>query len=247
MRDRGESEVVGFVLIFAMILTTITLLSATGYAGLDNARDFARTNNAERAMTTLAENADDVARRGIRSRTTELKLAGGTLAVGDPVEMTVSGERVANRSENFTATYALRPLVYELRSGTRLVYVDGAVIRQEERGAVMAREPDLLLSGDSAVIPVVRLSSSRPAGIGGSSTVLARFAHNGTATARAERGPHALTVNVTSPRSGAWQRYLSAFSATTCSRSDTTVSCTLVTDRVFVSVRDVEFSTEHRR
>ena len=80
MLDRSQSDVLGFVFVFAIVVSTIGLVFATGFTGLQDARDFERVNNAERAFEVLRDNVGDMIYRGAPSRVTEIKLASASLA-----------------------------------------------------------------------------------------------------------------------------------------------------------------------
>lgn len=239
MSERGQSEVLGFVAVFALIVITITLVSVTGFAGLENEQKFAQTNNAQRALTLLGDNVDDVTRDGAASRTTAVKLADATLSLEETTTVTVSGERTANASENFTQSYTLHPIIYDSGSESRIAYSASALIRESQEGEVVVRQPNFVLTEDTVVIPIVRTYPEGVKKIGSSTTVRVRTVARDRKVIRADRAEYEITLKITSPRTAAWQRSLESHSATNCSRSDNTVSCTITTKHVAVAVTDV--------
>lgn len=74
MNDRGVSDTLGFVFVFAIILSTVAVVTTIGMAGLQDTRDVERVNNAERAFDILGDNMEDIADRGAPSRATEVKV-----------------------------------------------------------------------------------------------------------------------------------------------------------------------------
>ena len=90
MDERGVSDVVGFVLVFALVTATVGVVYTTGIQGLTGSRDVERVNNAERAFDVFANNVDDVIRRGAPSRATEVKLADADLHYGAPVTVNLT-------------------------------------------------------------------------------------------------------------------------------------------------------------
>ena len=80
---RGVSEIVGFILVFSLVLGTITLVYASGLSGLDDTRDAERITNAERAFDVLANNFQQMGRGEAPNRATEIKLAEAQLSVRD--------------------------------------------------------------------------------------------------------------------------------------------------------------------
>lgn len=238
MTERAQSELVGFVLVVAIVLALLGVVAATGYAGLEDARDFERTNNAQRGMTLLAENAEDVA-RGAPSRATELKLADATLSLGAPVTITVAGERVADPTQNFTHSTTLRPIVYDPGTGTRVRYTSGAIVRGQDRGGAMVRPPPFVITNRTTLLPITRTNATSDRSVGGTATMLVRTVRAGEGAGRVRTTPYDLTIEVTTPRADVWHRYLSAQPATDCSRAGTTVSCTATTRRLSVAVTRV--------
>ncbi|MDZ7702032.1 MAG: hypothetical protein U5J98_08165 [Halobacteriales archaeon] len=87
MRSRAQTETLGFVLVFALITASIGLVYATGFTGLDNAREFEQTNNAERAFEVFADNIEDIVEWNAPSRSTEIRLADATLTIAEPIEI----------------------------------------------------------------------------------------------------------------------------------------------------------------
>lgn len=242
MRDRGQSEVLGFVLVLGIMLLTISLVLTTGYVGLQNAQEHERTNNAERAFTILATNVDDVTRHGAPSRATEIKLSDARLATGDEIEMRVSGER--DSEEVFDETETVHPIVYESQSGAEIVYAGGAVFRQNDGSAVVTREPNFVREDDALIVPIVRTepAGDESIGVSGHSTVLVRTERSST-DLRYETVDE-VTVEITSPRAEAWERYLEEELSTDCDTGTDTVRCTVSTERVYVSIDRIEVAVD---
>jgi len=142
--DRGVSETVGFVLVFALITTTIAVTFTVGLGGLEDAQLAERDNNVERAFDVLHDNLNDISRDGVPSRATELRLGGGELVFERESEFRINGtslERPIIESGSVT---------YRGAGDTRIVYENGAVFRMQGNNGVMINEPDLLV-GDTLV------------------------------------------------------------------------------------------------
>ncbi|MFB6125116.1 MAG: hypothetical protein ABEJ59_04070 [Halanaeroarchaeum sp.] len=237
MADRAVSDVLGYALVFAMIVSLIGFVYASGMGGLTDVRQSEKLTNAERAFDVLDANLDDIAHGRADSRGTEIKLQDAALDFGDPVTINVSvagGDYYAQR---------ITPITYRSSdAATTIVAVDGAVLRQESTGSAMLRQPGFVF-GDETVVPMV-VTRTRDAGVSGSGRVLVRtvapdrnvrhFATNGAA----------VTIRVTTPRPGAWSRYLSEQSGQDCTVSGSTVECTVSPDDVYVQVVYVDVSLE---
>lgn len=239
MADRGQSEVVGFVLVFGIIVLAVGVVAATGFGGLQNVREHERVNNAELAFVVLADNVDDVTSDGAPSRATEVDLGEATLAQNRTITVTVEGTSVSNPAENFSYSYEIHPIVYDAGTGEKIVYSGGAIVRESNGGAVMVRDPDFLLTNERVVVPIVRTYPQGPRSVGGSSTVLVRTEGTGSELLEATSGEYDVTLTVTSPRAAAWERHLDAKPATDCNRSGDTVTCSVRTERVSLTVDHV--------
>lgn len=245
---RGQSEVLGLVVIFAIVITAIALVAATGFAGLQDARHIEEANNGVRAFEILDDNIDDLVLGRAPDRATEIKLSNTQIGISDPITIEVRGHQVGNSSANFTHTYEVDPIEYDVGEGTRLIYAGGALIREEYTGEVMLREPTVVRSGRVAILPIVQTRGIGPTSMGGSRTVNVRTHLSETSLLVAETVPHQVEMRVTSPQTAAWSQY---FSNGPCEGDEgvrvadgDTVICDLgVVDRTYVSVVriDVEF------
>ncbi len=221
--DRGVSEVLGFVLTFSLITMTIALVFTVGFGGLQDAQRAERINNVERAFDVLDTNVEDIHRNGAPSRSTEMRLAGGQLAFGDPTTVTIA-------AENDTTTIETRPLVY--RDGdTDIVYELGGVIRTDGDASVMLDEPGYLLNEGRSSIPLlVTTKPSDQTAVGGHRTVLVRSTSQYTEIIHPRTAENeTVTITIDSPRADAWERYFERQDGGTVepTESDTTVEYTI--------------------
>lgn len=245
-RDRGQSELLGFVLVFGVVILSIVLLGATGFVGLDNARDFQRTTNAEQAFTALADDVDEVASRGAPSRTTEVRVDDASLAVAEPTTIRVEVTDTANGTTLVDRTVETRPIVYDSGSGTRIAYASGALIRQDGENGLVFREPRVVLTGETVILPLVATSPAGTERVGGTSAVAVGTRRTGSDVIAAsdDAADLSVTLELTSPRVGAWEAYLDGETAATCTDAvagDDTVTCSIdPSARLSVSVTHVE-------
>lgn len=244
MRDRGQSEVLGFVLVFATIVIAVALVTATGFGGLEQARQSAQVENAVVAFEVLADNVDDLVEAGAPSRSVEIKLSDAQLELAEPISVRVTVTSVAD--PNRTSTYHLepRPIVYDSRSGSTVVYAAGAVLRSDPGGSVMRRAPDFVLTHERTRLAIIETRSASSPSVGGTRRVHVRAVRSVSPLLVAETSPQNVTIELTSPRADAWERTLSASPDLTCSRpGPETVRCWVISERVHVvAIRtDIEF------
>jgi FlaG/FlaF family flagellin (archaellin) len=203
--DRGVSEVLGFTLVFALILAMVAFVSVVGFGDLDDARQFEQTNNAERAFDVLADNMDDVLLRGAPSRATEVKLTDSTVYFTDQVSINVTGTDASGN--DFAREYSYEPLVYEGESGTRIIYSAGAVFRAQREGGRVVRDPSFVLERDRVHIPMAVTQSRESTSIGGSTVRIRAQAALRNLDLHETGGVSDVTINVTSPRRNLWRAY----------------------------------------
>jgi hypothetical protein len=241
MADRGQAEVLGYLLVFSLIVLAVAMVTVSGQAGLADLRDDQRTTNAERGFAVLADNVDDVV-RGVPSRATELELSGEQLSLGEPVTVNVTATN--SSGVVFERVWSIRPVVFRAPDGAALVYESGAVVRRGERGgAVVVREPRWVLSENRTVLPVVNTTRDsrgfrgNPASVDRESRVLVRTERRAREVVAASEQRVTLTITVDSPRAAAWEPFLErAIDPDTdvCSSGGGTVSCSYATDHATV-------------
>lgn len=236
MTDRGQSSAIGFVVIFGTILLMVGLVSVSGYSALGDVQDAERVNNGVRSFEVLSTNVDEVVSEGVPSRTTTVKLDGGHVATVDPVTVEVHVP-----ADGYKQTVEVQPLVFDVGTSSQVLYENGAVIRADRDGQVMASNPNMVITSNYAVIPVVRTESVGPTSVGGQSRVSVRTTRNGTTVTSEQTAGQDVYLNVTSERATAWKRYLDQQPQTSCGPViGNTVSCTLQTKEVTVSVTTVD-------
>ncbi|EJN60265.1 DUF7289 family protein [Halogranum rubrum] len=255
MSDRGQTDVVGFVLVFSLIAATIGVVTVSGIGGLEDVRDYERTNNAARAFDILADNIGDIHREGAPSRSTEIKLADASLRLGESSKLTVENTGL---SPPLRDSVTIRPLIYEARDGAHIVYENGAVIRESpDSGAVMIREPNFVFSTHdgirTAMIPAVQTragESTESVASSGASTVLIRSELAISEVLSSRTSPITVTLRfATAPeRAPVWHRYFESRLAdgtwsSSCTVTGSVVECQFQVDRLYVTATriDVKF------
>lgn len=243
MDNRAVSEVVGFVLVFSLVTASVGFIYVDGFAVLEDRQDAERVNNAERAFDVLADNVEDVSRRGAPSRATEVKLTDARLAFDNETTINVTVDGASTQAE-------LTPLVYSGGTNTRIAYEAGAVVRSDGDAAIVKTEPELLFNESRTFLTLVETVPARngPRIVGGSTTVLVRAERIGASVAAIENEPTTVVVNVTTTpeRAIAWERYLDEEidpTADDCTIYATDrVSCDVQTDRLYVRLVTVRMT-----
>lgn len=246
MTERAQSEAVGFILVFALIVLAVSGLTVTGLSELREVRDAQRVDNVENSMQILASNVQDLVVGRAPVRDTELQLGSGDLAFTEPVALTVSGERATDPEQNFSYEVETRPLAYEAGGHERVVSNAGGVFRQRGHNASMVAAPAADLSPDGSTLTIVQTRrSGANAGISGTSTALVRAHRTQTDIYAVTNATYDLRVRIDSPRAGAWKRHFESRADTTCSSpGPDAVTCSFTTDGTVITVVRIDLALE---
>lgn len=248
-QERGVSEVIAYVLVIGLVLSTVAIVSIAGVGQLRDARNVEQFNNAERAFDLLANNLDDVALRNAPSRSTEISLAQAAIDVAEPIEFRFRGIDQSNAANDFNESYSVWPIHYRSEKGSeQIVYAAGAVFRSAGDGGAILREPALVAENDRLVIPIIHTQSrSIRSRSGGTVQIRAERTTTSLLAADADSTYDTVFVNVTSPRATAWQGILDDHEALSCtmdtSGSTDRVWCTASSPaRLYISLNQVKVS-----
>lgn len=196
--DRGVSETIGFVLVFALITTTIAITFTVGLGGLEDAQLAERDNNVVRAFDVLHDNVNDLSRDAVPSRATEVRLGGGR------IEFTSDSTYEIRNATGTRIDSSTTAITYHGAGDTQIRYEHGAVIRSDGEGSVMFREPDLLF-GKTTLIGLVDVSTRGNRDVAGDGTVLMRTALTDDRTAT--RVTEDVSIRIQGPTADAWKQY----------------------------------------
>lgn len=230
-RERAVSELVGFAVVFGVVVLSISLVYTFGVGALTEVQSGEAVDNAGRAFDILADNMADIHRNRAPGRSTELEFESGELTTTGRVTMTVN--TTTTPSKSFAAT----PMSYT-RGEEGLHYATGAVIRTNRDSAAMVNDPPFRFSDERVVISFVE---TKPVGnttsIGGG-TVRVEGRWGGTNVEVIETNGVNFTVSVTSPHHETWRRYFERqeLRPESCDTdaANNTVVCRYKTDELFV-------------
>jgi len=209
---RAVSETLGYILVFSIVILTISTVSVVGFTGLEDRQAAEEVTNVERALDVLQDNFGDLRRYEDPSRATEVRLASGTLGTGESVRVTVGQWEGSGFVTDRQTNVSLQPLVYR-SDRSRVVYEAGVVFRSDGDRSIARSSTPFVDGDDRAVMPVV---ATHPGGettaVGGERTVL-------VVGERAPRGIKKSVFNSTvagddlrlrieSPRADGWARQL---------------------------------------
>lgn len=236
---RGLSDVIGYVIIFSLVVAAVTFVLLSGMGSLQETRENERSTTAERALDVVHDNMAAIYERNAPSRSTEVDLTESELFYDDNISIEVRGDG------SQLASVELRPVVMRVSDDEDLVYEAGAVFRDRRRGGLMLNEPPYLITEDRLHLPIVQTTAEAYASAGGT-TILLR----GQATDRTVVEPgnsySNLSIEIASPRYEFWEEYLDDKKALDCTTdaATETVECSTrsATDIVYVTRHTIELS-----
>ncbi|MXR52214.1 hypothetical protein GRX03_11450 [Halovenus sp. WSH3] len=239
-RERAVSEIIGYVVVFSLVLLSISVVSFTGLGILEESRDNEQAANAERAFDVVADNMASVYEQNSPSRATEIDLGESELFYADPIRIRVTvDDGVVPRTHEYTA----RPVELQISDQTSLVYEGGAVFRQQANGGLMIRDPPFLLSEQRVHFPIIHTVSDGSESSSGTTVLLRGKSTRREVLADTQREYEEVTIEITSPRYEIWERYFVEERGLDCTTADQTVSCTIDDpETVFVTHQRIELS-----
>lgn len=204
--DRAATEVMGYVLVIALVTILIGIVMTTGISGLESSQQGEQINNMERGFDVLSHNIESLTGHDAPSRATELRLVDGSIHYSEPtiINITVDGELLGNQS------VVSEPIVYDSGHDSQIVYEAGTVIRSGSGGSVMVSEPDFVFDDTHVVLNGIR---TRPQGgsataVEEQGTVLVRAEYLGTDVYSTEvESSEEVMITIESERIDAWEAY----------------------------------------
>lgn len=239
--ERALSEVLGYLFVFALIVSMTAIVYTTGFADLQQMRDVEETNNAERAFGILKHNVEDLSERGAPQRATEIQMSEAQLHTQQQtmVNVTVTNETGAQDPIQVHSN----PIIYET-DGDEVVFSNGAVFRGIDEDARMVQEPRFVLSEDRVLIPLTHTEGDES--IGGTRTVLVRADKQSSGLDIMEtEEQHDVSIEMETPRATAWEQYFEDEGFDCADTPDDELSCELEeVDRTQVSRTHIEVEFE---
>lgn len=156
--DRGQSEVIGVVLLLAITVIGATTVVAVGSSVLADSRQSAEINGAEHAMTQLDSQASLVALGESDGQRFSLGDTGDGMVAVKPEggNITLYREYEGNRTEILPKT-PLGAVVYK-NGGDEIAYQGGGVWKKQETGSIMLSPPEYHYQQRTLTFPIVRVT-----------------------------------------------------------------------------------------
>lgn len=241
--DRAVSEVLGYAMIFSLIVASIGIVTVGGLGSLQDARVNEQISNADRAFDVLHDNLADVHGEGAPSRSTEIALGDADLFFGDNVSMAVSVDGTVHEARN------VRPIVFRLDSDRFLVYEFGATLRVERAGGIVMNEPPFTATdgGDVVHVPMVRTTARDVQSIGSTNVLVHGQADGRSVRHQTVDGTATFDwIRLDSPRYEIWADYFAAqpYCSVAVNHAAEQVTCDVTSpyedpDRLYLTLQEI--------
>jgi len=207
MKSRGVSEVVGYLLVFSIVVTIVSVIYASGMPMVERTKENSALQSMETVFITLQSNIKKVALAQSPVRTMKLNLIKGSISANKNagnITITVDGNNTPPiQFGNIEYTLGARKMIYEL----------GAVIESTPGGSIIVSDPPIFFTNSSGkahvFISVINASGTFSAGGGIAEMQIGPYnVSRDTHLYNSSYPVTSLNISVTSQYQDAWDRYL---------------------------------------
>lgn len=156
-RDRGQSEVLGLVLLFGFTLFTAVGILLMGGMALDGVERSVNLQQAEQSMREADARLSQVAFSTNDAHTLDFSAQDGDVRVTNDGNMTVS---VVNGTNSCSEEIGFGSIEYEAENGDTVVYQAGGVWKRSNGGSVMLSPPDMQFRNGTFSFQMVNVSGT---------------------------------------------------------------------------------------
>jgi len=201
--SKGMSEVVGYTMIFGLVITSISVAVLGGMPTLMDNGEKEVLENAERGFVMIQAETEELFKKGIPRRSRSISLGGGSMSVGyqnSTINLEVGGS-VARNTTLSHITYAV--------SGTEIVYEGGSIIRNANSEDVVAikNRPGWEINENLVWIPVPDISGGDSVSGDGGAQVSFDMTPGSFVETVPEDATETVSITVESRNSPAWLKY----------------------------------------
>jgi hypothetical protein len=242
MDERAVSDVLAFIIVFSIIITSVALVYGTGFSSIQQVADGEQKANAERAFEAIALSMGDIVEGAAPRRGGSLNLGGGQLRTGDSTTVSINVD-----GGSYMTTETVGSFEYYI-DDTAVAYETGGVFRRDGSASVTVVEPTIQCTSESTIVSLVQVESSQGA-IGATGNVEVSMVEQDTTLLYTDDDGTSLN-DVTLTVSGtdyapAWKRTLTdaddSDQSTTRTGSTVTMTCSN-TERVVVRIVTIELT-----
>lgn len=220
INNKGVSETVGFIIIFGIVITGISLVTLLGYPALLNQQQEANIRNMEKNFIVLQVNANNLAYKNLPYQETVIQVTDGTLTLLDANSEYRKKFTIADEGGIIIDNFIPGELRY-LASNNNIIigFQNGAIVKWQVGGSTMLGKPRWYYDSvtQSLVINLIQLRSDSPSSFSGIGTVTMEMTSPGSPTIKNYDPPQDITITYSDTEGDyirAWRNYFNEFSST---------------------------------
>lgn len=230
---RGVSDVVGYTMIFGVILIVSTTAVTIGFSGVENQRQLQQIQTVENAFELFNEDVETIQSHKDPKKQTPINMQTGSIGYSNATTITIGAR---NNGEFTTENTSIQTRTIQYKSqDTILTYDNGIVFNnKEDRKTLTHGSTDIVIGDNKAIIPVVVITpvnADTALSPSGEITIESNYVSN-TQTLEArtvETTGDALWIEITSNHPAAWKTQLEKDGLTNVSASKNTTLAKLTT------------------
>ena len=202
---RAVSEAIGYIVIFGLVVSSISLVYVNGVPTLMSSRETTHLSNTEKAYSVFQDNIEDISQGEAPSRGTEIKLRNSAISIDDNSQTRINVTVTPTSGGSYSFDFNLTPVVHEV-GDNKVIYSSGGVISQggaDANSTAMKYPPDWKVEKDAVILPMIATSGS--GAFAGDASVLVDAEETNTFANSSEADK--IEVNITTPRTNAWEKF----------------------------------------
>jgi len=161
--SRDVSDVLGYIMIFGIIITLTFVASTTGITEIKSQQESEQISTVERGFQILDRDFETMQTHKDSRKSTPMNIQSGSIGYGETATITIGEWDTAN--DEFTTdntSIDTRTIIYK-HDSTELVYEGGLLFNDRNGRDVLSRtDTGFVVEDSKAVVPIVSLSTSNP-------------------------------------------------------------------------------------
>ncbi|MDY6965818.1 MAG: hypothetical protein SVM80_07600 [Halobacteriota archaeon] len=209
--EEAVSQSIGFLLIFSLVILSVSIIYSTGYPLLLEARDANHIKNVEQSFIVLGYNVNRIIFGNTPSQDIEIRLSGGNLAASEESAMNITWNVWNETSSSLESAYQLinlTTIVYDFE-GTKTAYEGGGVwVRYTNSGGTIMLSKPLIINDSAIIIPIGQSIGSISSKAGETGFARLKVKSVGPTDAISYENASNIKINIISEYYEGWERYL---------------------------------------
>ncbi|WP_370572598.1 hypothetical protein [Methanomethylovorans sp.] len=237
--DAAVSETVGFILMFSIVILSMSMIYILGYPILQEHIESSVFENAQQSFIVLQSDMKRVAFEQVPVKTMKIKLHSSTLSIDNRSSIFISYSDSTSHSYNYSTGE-----IEFTKNDNVLTYENGGLwMKQHPSGAMMVSKPPIytgrIKNDNMTTIGVVSVNGRRSTGGNGIASI--NMEHNSSYLIKPSEKVD-VTVTINSAYASQWGRYLEENGFDIISSSPSSVSASRLQTWLIIGSHEVDVS-----